>query len=417
MSLQSRLNAFIAAVGADVKSLKAADAGLKFYVPEERRYAGPNSDLTSFTGGVAADGTFNETYVISGNVLPANWPVDVFGVENATSASNTWIVKTSVATIGTVATYRIMTDGDQIILYTMGAPYTVEIFVDGRPYATMPASFLTTASNYGYQKLVFPSAKPRLVEVRTITGLVGVYVKKPYRAWKPAPDLNPSVAVVGDSFVQPTVMSDTVAGSAGGDTYLPGMYQRMAALLGISSMVSDGLNGSGFLVAGGNGVAYPGTARVNWLTAINPDVIVVHGGGLNDLNQGQTVAAIITAAVNYFTNLHNLMPNARLVFVEGIATPSLAFNANYISIRQGVQTQLAAAGVPAYFIDVATTRPPINGTGFVTAANSSGNSDIYIGSDGVHPTVKGHQYLRGFLAPKIARVLADDSRELVGQLI
>jgi hypothetical protein len=52
----------------------------------------------------------------------------------------------------------------------------------------------------------------------------------------------------------------------------------------------------------------------------------------------------------------------------------------------------------------------------VTAVLSDGNSNIYIGSDAVHLTVKGNQYVRAFLATKIAKVIADDG-SLVNTLI
>jgi lysophospholipase L1-like esterase len=145
----------------------------------------------------------------------------------------------------------------------------------------------------------------------------------------------------------------------------------------------------------------------------------VHGGGANDLYTGSTVAATTTAAVGYFTNLHTLFPNAKLVFVEAVNAPLAGFNnhqADAVALRQAVQAQLAAAGVPAYFLDLQTTRQPISGTGYVTAANGTGNSDIYVGSDAVHPTVKGNQYFRHLLANKVAKVLADKG-PLVGTLI
>jgi hypothetical protein len=37
----------------------------------------------------------------------------------------------------------------------------------------------------------------------------------------------------------------------------------------------------------------------------------------------------------------------------------------------------------------------VNGTGKVNATNSSGNSDVYVSSDGKHPGTAGHLYIAG----------------------
>ena len=390
------------------------------YVPDERRYYGPNtSDVSAVATGIAADAAFNERYAITNpNVIPANWPVDCYGVVTATS--NNWSAKTSQSTVATVSTYRTFCDADELVIFTYASPFTIDLFVDGKPYASNPIVPVATAGfgSYGYQKITFTSAKPRLIEFRMIGGLVGLYVKKPYRCWKPKPDINPGIAVVGDSWVTPTVLSDTAAGNAAGDTYLPGIYQRMAALLGITKLVTDGIGGTGYLSPGGSNLPYGNSTRKAWVQAVAPDVLIVHGGGINDLYNGYSMAATQQAMIDYFTWAHSVLPNAKLVFMEGQYAPLAGFSsqvANMITLRQNVQSALAGV-VPVYFVDVITTRAPINGTGYVTAANGSGNSDIYIGSDQSHPTVRGNQYIRHFLAPKIAKILADDGKR-VGSLI
>lgn len=371
-----------------------------------------SADVPTFTAGIAADGSYTEGYQVAGTVLPNPWPVDCFG--DMSASGNQWTAKDSQGN-STVATYRFMSDGTNINFFTYSAGYWADLFIDGKPFGSNPLVLAGSPvfTPYGYNTIVFGSAKPRLIELRMAPGFVGVYTKKPYRIWKPTPDINPSVAVVGDSYVGPTILSNTVAGAASGDASLQGMYQRMAASLGISKMTSDGIGGTGYL-AGTKPFGDP--SRTSWLTRVNPDVVIVHGGGCNDLFFGQTVNQTVAAAVAYFTSLATALPNAKLVFVEGFTPPEFPYQANYVLIRQGVQTQLAALGIKPYFLDVATSREPISGTGYVTAANASGNSDIYIGSDQTHPTVAGHAYLREVLTSKIAKVLAD-SGPLAGTLI
>ncbi|MEP6710545.1 MAG: SGNH/GDSL hydrolase family protein [Candidatus Saccharibacteria bacterium] len=387
------------------------------YTPQSS-YTGPAStDTPTIQYGQPVDGvTYNESYAVAAGALPAVWPVDCWGSMSVTS--NTWTAKTSQAGVGSVATYRLMMDGDKLSIFTYATPFLIDLFIDGKPFTGNPITPVATPGFgvYGIQNFLFPSAKPRLIEFRMINGLVAIYTQKPYRIWKPPSALNPKVAVVGDSYVYPAVMSDTVAGSIATGAFLKGAYQRMAATLGITSMTSDGVGGSGYLAGS---PPYSNAARLAWLTNLNPDVIIVHGGGANDLYTGQTVANTVTAATNYFTTLRANHPNAKLVFVEGFSpplfTPSI-FNPNYTAVRAGVQANLAAAGVNTYFIDVATTRPPIDGTGYVTAPTGGGNSDIYIGSDTAHLTEKGNTYVQAFLATKIAKILEDDGK-LVGILI
>ena len=388
-----------------------------WYFPRDS-FTGPaTSDITSVATGAAADGTLNEQYVIASNTLPTPWPVDVYGP--SIISNNTYITKTSVSSVATVATYRIMTDAPKISLFVSATNFMADLFIDGKPYASNPITLAATTGYgaYGFQTITFPSAKPRLIEWRSVSGLVGIYVAKPYRAWRPAPEANPKIAVVGDSYVLPTTMNDASTGQVTAGNYLRGTYQRMTTLLGVTSLVTDGIGGTGYLAGGGSSLPYTHSSRLSWLTSASPDVIIIHGGGCNDLYNSFTVNQTITAATSYFQGLRNSFPKARLIFVEGFSPPVFTpatYNPNYIAIRQGVQ---AAVGISnMYYLDIATTRPSLTGSGYVTATNGTGNSDIYVGSDGAHPTIKGHEYIRNVLAGKIRRVLADDGR-LDGTLV
>lgn len=396
---------------------------LRLSAQEARQYqpnllkAGPTStDITSVVTGAAADATLNQQYVIGANLLPAIWPIDAWG--DIRVSSNTYMSTTSNTSVGNAISYRMMTDAPKICVYAYGAGFMADLYIDGRPYASNPITLANTTGlgTYGYHVITFPSAKPRLIEWRSVSGIVGVLVAKPYRIWKPAPDPNPKVAIVGDSYVLPTIMNDAAAGQTAVQDYLRGIYQRMDAALGISYLITDGVGGTGYINPGGNSLPYVATARLAWLTRVKPDVVVVHGGGANDLYGGNTQQATIDAAVNYFKTVRLVLPRAKLVFVEGFAPPIFQYNTQYKAIRQAVQAALIAAGVDVYYVDVATTNPVLNGTGYVTAANGTGNTDIYIGSDQAHPTIRGHEYIRAYLASKLKAILADRG-ELINTLI
>lgn len=380
------------------------------------RYTGPNSaDNPAVTLANALDPAFNVSYSSTGT-LPS--VMECFGDMSVTS--NNWSAKTSVAGVASVATYRTMTDADEVLIGTY-AGFEHDLYIDGQPFNANPLIPTVSAgyNPFGFVKLVFPSAKTRLLEFRTLAGFFYLAAKAPYRFWKPAFDPNPRVAVVGDSYVYPSTLSDTVAGNAAGDTWIKGAYQRMPALLGITGMSSDGIGGTGYINGGGSQRPYSHADRLAWLGRLKPDVIVMHGGGVNDLFGGNPVPDIITAATNHFRNLRDAHPGAKLVFVEGFTPPGFTpatYVPNLKAISQGVRDNLNNEGIDAYFLDVVTTDPAIKGAGYVTAPSGSGNSNIYVGSDTYHLTVRGHTYVRNLIANKLRTVLADTG-DRVGMLV
>jgi lysophospholipase L1-like esterase len=194
-----------------------------------------------------------------------------------------------------------------------------------------------------------------------------------------------------------------------------GAYSQLPFWLGTENFWTDAVPGSGYLRPGGTGGNY--RSRIATQIAADPDVVIVHGGGANDLYLGfTTVPAIVAEAITYFTELRTALPNAKLVFVEGFAPPVGfgTFNDEYIDIRTQLQAALTAVGV--YYIDVATSAAWLDGNGYVGATTGTGNSDIYVGGDGIHLTERGAQYVLTRLAQKYRTVLADDG-SLINTLI
>lgn len=224
------------------------------------------------------------------------------------------------------------------------------------------------------------------------------------------------------------VVGDSYAQGVGSTNLMNAMYYNIGPEIGIEDFLLDGIGGTGYgVTSAANGTDAPlnrysdrlhtstGGGTLTWdVGTLKPDVVLVHGGGANDLNKGRTVAQITADVIAYFQQLRALLPDARLIFLEGFAPPTFAFNTQYVAIRQAVQAALTATGV--YYIDVATTSPWIDGTGRVGAVTGLGNSDLYIGGDSTHPVDAGYLYLRKRLAPKIRRIL-NDNGTLLNQLI
>lgn len=297
---------------------------------------------------------------------------------------------------------RFMTDAlkvDVILWNAFNSLYTYTIFVDGVPVSLTPTTPSPTA---GYLHLVFPSAKPRLVELRTDCYIAKISVSPLYTVWKPAPMESPRLFVIGASYTSPTVFNAST-GAATLAAY--GMWQQIEDYIDIEDVWIDGIGGTGFITTSG-GFGTPNNNyndRTPGIISSAPDILMVSNAFANDSYNGNSVSAITTAANNFCTTIRNALPNCKIVLMEGVRAPLYGdFTANYAAITanlQGLRNDL-------YFVDTGLW---IDMAGYTPGhTTGTGNSDIYIGNDGVHPTVEGHAYLRSRMAPKLQRILYDD---------
>lgn len=384
------------------------------YSPNRAKINGPvYPELSAVTIGAAVDTTtYNQAYNLQTYANAASAPVEF----SDALLGNVAGYSVGVASSGnTVRTIRFILDGDRFAFYTgFALGLGAMIYADGQPLSLNPYAL---ANANQFNTVVFTSAKPRLVEIRTAAPLLGLYTSKPYSMSRPAQAPGPRMLVMGDSFVQ----------GVGSSLTINSIYHNIAPYIGINQVWVDGVGGTGYgVTSAANGTdgnnsyldrlgprTTPGT-DVQWdIETIKPDIFVVHGGGINDLYKGRSVEQTINQANNLFSQAREKLPDAKLVFVEGFAPPGFTpatYNPNFIAIREGVQSNLTSTGV--YYIDVATTSPWINGAGRVGATTGVGNSDIYIGADAAHPTDAGHAYLRTRLAERLRTVINDDGSRL-----
>lgn len=376
-------------------------------IPQDRKVLGPvSTDAPTITANAAPDGSYNKSYLIAGGVQPATWPIDVGPGPSSIINDRNWSTPTN-----NVRLYRFNMDGLKMAFqtqaFTSAAVNGFLVYVDGAPVSLTPTAL--TVGGTGLNTLVWGTAKPRLVEILTDAPIGDVYTHNPYRIYPTKPRIGPRVLAVGDSYTQGVAFSGVSQGF-----YVLGAYGQMPFWLGTENWWTDGVPGSGYLRDPGAPGNY--RDRIAYQTAANPDVVIVHGGGANDLFGGFTVPQIVAEAITYFTALRAALPNAKLVFVEGFSPPVgfSTFNDEYIDIRTQLQAALTSVGV--YYINVATSSAWLDGSGYVGNTTGSGNSDIYVGGDGVHLTYVGAQYILTRLAQKYRTVLADDG-SLVNTLI
>ena len=304
------------------------------------------------------------------------------------------------------ASRRMMFDGDKldVVLYALTgvAVNSYMVFVDGAPASLTPQALIGTVE---YLHLVFPSAKPRLIEIRTDCMVGPIACGPKYKVWKPAPLRGPRVMVLGASYSAPFVYN----GTSGLQTFNQyGIYQQMADWMDIEDIWVDGVGGTGFITRASGGVGGPNNNyqdRANGVIASKPDILIIDTAFSNDKFNSNTDAAVITAANTFFTTIRAGLPNVKIIVLDGVRAPLYGdFSANYAAIIAGLQ----ALRQDLYYVAMAAW---LDMAGYIPGhTTGAGNSDLYIGNDGVHPVVEGHAYLRGRLYPILQRLMYDDGR-------
>lgn len=331
-----------------------------------------------------------QTYLVSGFAYLVPFP----GTSNIDTQA-TWplILQHSV---------RFMTDAPKvdIILWKNGSSaVSTMIFIDDSPIALTPSN---PSLNAGYLHLSFPSSKPRLVEIRTDCYISRIAVSPLYSIWKPAPMKSPRVFVLGASYTAATVYDKT---SGATTMYQYGMWQQIGDYIDIEDIWIDGIGGTGF-ISSSSGYGTPNntyTDRAAGVITSAPDILVVSNAFANDAYNGNSASAISTAADNFCTTIRNTLPNCKIVLMNGIRAPLYG---DRTSTYATIVSNLQALRSDVYYIDTGTW---IDMAGYTPGhTTGTGNSDLYIGNDGIHPTVEGHAYLCGRMAPKLQRILYDD---------
>lgn len=254
--------------------------------------------------------------------------------------------------------------------------------VNGMPAMTDATQIGPTGLDYGKKMtLTFPSAAARRIRLY-FDGAIGLQaVRVPTGQSISKPMDTPFVgAVIGDSFVNGSGRADLYpAGAMLFDTWA----LRVLKALGCNRFVLAGIGGTGF-VAGMDGAssnAY--VTRVAKVLSYSPSVLVVSGS----INDGTAAGSIQSAAEAFFD------ASAAVGRRYAIGTVRAGYGANHDAVKAAAE----ASGVQ--FIDM---RGFIYGSGKVTAPNGTGNADLYIMSDGAHPTLSGHAALASEIISKLS---------------
>jgi lysophospholipase L1-like esterase len=342
-----------------------------------------------------AQATVNVGVAAAGALIPANLALFDFGPESGavSVSSNVWTYHALPSRYGEKM-IRFYTDSQYVsVALYYGIQGGARVWVDGQPVNAVN-SFLMGGANV-YLNLTFSSSLARLIEVKTDNMFAGVQVAPLAQVWAPAPlsAAGPRVLCVGDSFTQGYYATGGL-----------GAYQVvMDQYLDAAWFGTDGQGGSGYVSKGSYTANYVDRAANH--IAVAPDLVLVGGGGANDFYQSHTQTEVQAAVQAYFQQLRGALPDAKLVFVEGLLPPlfrNAGVGAQYDTLNAAIDGGLLA-GLNVDRIRGCGTW--LTGTGYQGHVIGDGNSDRYIFTDATHPNDAGHQYIGRRLAEQLIPIL------------
>ena len=229
------------------------------------------------------------------------------------------------------------------------------------------------------------------------------------------------------------VMTDSYGGASGPLWGVGGPFLEAAALLGMPHADVDAIGGTGYAPNSTLGRGLPGDAfggRLAGSVDTRPDLFFT-AGGIND-NSSFALAPYATAeaaragfegaVLDYFRRLRAALPDSVLVAMGPWAPrQEVPTNPAALSKADTIRQALQGVGGPWVFLDNlaggwrcssgatgAATGPWQTGTGTAASPNGTGNGDLYLDADGVHPNPAGCLHL--------GRRIADDLRAALATL-
>jgi lysophospholipase L1-like esterase len=300
--------------------------------------------------------------------------------------------RTTLASSQSTYSFSFGTDADafQLRLNFQSAGH-LRLWVDGRPLTDlMQAIAGTTPGSTHLLTVTLGRAKPRVIRFDcSVMPFGGIYLPPTAIMWKP-PQPEKRVMVLGDSLSGGSAMNTAL----GAGTW----FNKAMQMLGYEDSWQEGIGGTGYITPG-TSVVFQDRVAVD-VTPWAPDILFIWGG-YND--NGGSQPAIDTAADLLYSTIQAALPDTQ-IYVLGCWSPTGSPGSGITNTDTTLRLSAAAAGIP--FISpvtgsiydatgtlVATHGPWITGTGNTSSPTGSGNADLYIGSDGVHPNDAGHLYI------------------------
>ncbi|MCE5291591.1 MAG: SGNH/GDSL hydrolase family protein [Nocardiaceae bacterium] len=260
---------------------------------------------------------------------------------------------------------------------------------------------------FNYLRIQFTGSKVRKITVAVPGAILFGGLIKPSAdttsVFWPAERRPMRVAVVGDSYITGGAGSpDPVYG---GNIVTSTIAQQLSLLTGWEVLaMAEG--GTGYMNPGGGSPreVYNSTSRNTALAALGALDAIIVWGTLNDF--GYSTASLQAAATAYFSALATDRPTAPVIVVGPEVNPTYGVDATALAHDTALQTAAnAAPNVRAYISQIQGTGTPWI-TGTVSGGSiTNGNGQVFIsGTDNLHPSRAGHEYLARRLTQALASV-------------
>lgn len=285
-----------------------------------------------------------------------------------------------------------MTDSDTVefCIYTNNAK-TVFFQVDGE-YVDKIGSTGTSATTTDYFfRLTFATRKARRIRICLPTLQAGgpcpvkqIRIKSLCDLWKPDQSGVMRLGWAGDSYSE---------GYPYALAYGNGSWGNIAGeVLGFRDVRQLAVGATGYTTDNGGLRSKLRDQIPRWITAQAPFDAIVIGHGYNDYG---VAAATLTTEVLYDLQLIRAGAPRVPIVVLGSQGGKRGPDAGTILVENTIAAAVAQfADARCVFRPVSTDATPwLNGTGYGGATNASGNSDIYVGADGIHPTLAGQEHI------------------------
>lgn len=266
-------------------------------------------------------------------------------------------------------------------------------------YSSTTLAYQSTVGGHGYIKIVFPSSSRRNIRIGIGSNaqMGNLYCAKSFTI---TPRCTAPIEWVhfGDSFSAYTGVSGSTrclshyfSESFGRDINFINVAQ------GSTSFANPSLNDIGGTTA---------ATKAKFIQQFqswkqNSPKIITALIGHNDVGYINTTLA--AKLREFIAAMKQSFPDALVVFFGTNASPGLISGASDIAVENLLQG--VSAEYPGYieFIKLQTDSYGafLRGTGYVGATNGTGNTDVYTGSDGTHPSQTGHKAYGSLMAEKM----------------
>lgn len=284
--------------------------------------------------------------------------------------------------VGNTMDVTFDTDATTFEIMALATADLYRLFINGQAVSLTPAAMGDTSYSGRYLKVTGAAAGPKRIRYESNSApFGGINVPANFSVWKSDIDTLRGM-IVTDSYGQQYGDGTFVA--------LTAFAKQLGYRLGLADWFVTSDPGEGYLNPGGTSKITQANRIITDVIPYAPDYLMIWEG-IND--NAASAAAVQAAATANFAAILSALPNTILTVVgpqtaPGKITPQ--------AISDAIKAAVVAQGANytsgrILFVDAFAEGWQQN-AGKTTAVSGVGNSNLYIGADGIHPPQPGHDY-------------------------